>query len=44
MRNTTNWHLYTSSDSGKKSTETMELEVEDEYIMKKIKLIEKAFK
>jgi hypothetical protein len=44
MRNTTNWHLYTSSDSGKKSTETMELEVEDEDIIKKIKLIEKAFR
>ena len=44
MKNSTNRHLYVSSNSEKKPTETNKSEVEDKDLLKKLKLIEKAFK
>ena len=44
LKNTTNWQLYNSSDSEKKQKKTSELEIENKDLLKKLKLVEKAFK
>ena len=44
MKNSTNWHVYTSSNSEKEPTEINNSEVENNDFLKKLKLIEKAFK
>ncbi len=44
MKNTTNWQLYNSTDSDKKQKMTRELEIENKELLRKLKLVEKAFK
>jgi hypothetical protein len=44
MKNTTNWNLCTSSNSEKEPTDINNSEVENKDFLKKLKLIEKAFK
>jgi hypothetical protein len=43
-KNSTNRHLYASANSENKPTETNKSEVEDKDLLRKLKLIEKAFK
>ena len=44
MKNTTNWQLYNVSDSTTKKQNFDESEIEDKELLRKLKLIEKAFK
>ena len=44
MKNTTNWHLYKSSNSGETKLETKEPENNNSELLRKIRLIEKVFK
>lgn len=44
MKNSTNCSVYTSSNSEKEPTEINKSEVENKDFLKKLKLIEKAFK
>jgi hypothetical protein len=44
MKNTTNWYLYTSWKSKKKSTATAEPAVENKEVEDKINLIRKAIR
>jgi len=44
MKNTTNWYLYTSCKSKKKSADKAEPEVEDKEVEDKINLIKKAIR
>ena len=44
MKNTTNWYLYTSCKSKKKSTDKAEPEVENREVEDKINLIKKAIR
>jgi hypothetical protein len=44
MKNTTNWLLYKSSNSGEKNIENSEPENNDSELLRKIKLIKRAFK
>jgi len=44
MKNTTNWQLYNSTASEKKQKNSLETEIENKDLLRKIKLIEKAFK
>ena len=44
MKNTTNWHLYKSLNSGETKLETNEPEKNNSELLRKIKLIEKVFK
>ncbi|MDG6223835.1 MAG: hypothetical protein QCH99_11330 [Candidatus Bathyarchaeota archaeon] len=44
MKNTTNWQLYNVNDSGKTSKKSLDSEIEDKELLRKLKLVEKAFK
>ena len=44
MKNTTNWYLYTTSNSEKKTTQSVKTEKLTKEIQNKIQLIKKAFK
>ena len=44
MKNTTNWQLYNVSDSGKNNKKSQDSEIEDKELLRKLKLVEKAFK
>jgi hypothetical protein len=44
MKNTTNWHLYKSSNYGETKLENREPETTNNELLRKIKLIEKVFK
>jgi hypothetical protein len=44
MKNTTNWYLYTSCKSRRKSTDKAESEVENKEVEDKINLIKKAIR
>jgi hypothetical protein len=44
VKNSTNGRLYFTPNSEKKPTETNKAEVEDKELLKKLKLIEKAFR
>jgi hypothetical protein len=44
MKNTTNWYLYTSCKSKKKSTDKAKPEVENKEVEDKINLIKKAIR
>jgi hypothetical protein len=44
MKNTTNWQLFISQKTKNKTTQNYETEIEDKNLLKKLKLIEKAFK
>ena len=44
MKNTTNWHLYKSPNSGETKLEKKEPENNNSELLRKIRLIEKVFK
>ena len=44
MKNTTNWQLYNAVGSDKKKTTDAQIEIENKELLRKLKLIEKAFK
>ena len=43
MKNTTNWYLYTSCESKKKSEEIPKNQIKNKEMQKKIQMIKKAF-
>ncbi|MGD9130790.1 MAG: hypothetical protein PVH73_04360 [Candidatus Bathyarchaeota archaeon] len=44
MKNTTNWYLYTSCKSKKKSLNETEPQIEDKEVEEKLNLIKKAIR
>jgi hypothetical protein len=44
MKNTTNWQLYNAAGSDKKKTNDAQIEIENKELLRKLKLVEKAFK
>jgi hypothetical protein len=44
MKNTTNWQLYNATGSDKKKSKNSQIEIENKELLRKLKLIEKAFK